>query len=798
MCDVSLLQSFNTFASGQDLKNQQNFLCNRNCLQVQNPFNQYCLISPPSRLASTTTCDLASDPDAAFLFTDTLAGKIQTLHDLPVLFESFLDAGSTQLWLPHTLDTVNFIGTNNFYNGQRPLPALISEFLVSDDNLQSLAFFNQSGGAFYTLYALDKYGMYRQQNFPNGSPIQAYALIDPFYNIFQSPNGSEQYVLVAGVVYVNTAAGWVPLQFTTNPPAIENMLIAREPLVTATILQSDTKLFFIQPVNPTQLFATGIIFCCFTQNRQHIVVCSNTVGGYTLQVLTSQGAIVQAWGLSNPGIFPNTGAYVAITTGNYTFPGNFSVYVQRPSPATSVQIFLNTSSLTAVASFPANFTITQIVGNSAYVLQSTPNIVRRIDGFTSQTVGLPTIMSSNSTATFFWAIVGTNVSYCIPPSSLFIQPSNTIYLAEDFAVNDEYKMDSASSVLVERWYLGRLFVNLPTQLLTNQVLCVSRHNRFRVILDTIFPATPTSFAYLTFRLERFNDFYVLTSGNYQLTLVEDANLIAGDVYQSNTPDQNSDPDSSQVWSDISVPLCTLNGLYILFRDNLTVRISYNVFNSARFAEWCSQTPEYRSRAIQAQADFCFNNLRTPLSATNLFLDTRCGCVGGTRLLDVAFPGVDMSVNGRLEQVLPCVVDDCAKSFSRGPEQSNAYFFTQDSCSQDLTMCAELLTTSVNTNLRNVTVNQNCGTDPNACLNNAECPIGTVCIGGQCTVSCANDARCIQAYHDPFARCDSQTGRCLFATNTKPSNYDFTMWMIIVGFIVLSLIVFLVILALFVK
>lgn len=801
MCDIQLLLSFDTFGTAQTPTN--NFIVNKSCAQVAKPFDQYCLIPPPSRLAATSTCSDINDPEVSFLFTDVLAGKMQTLHDLPVLFESFLPiVGSTQVWVPHTLDTVNSIQSYPAgpYNGQRFLPPIITRFIVSDDNKQSLAFFNVSGGTFFTLYALDMYGMYRAQTFSNGTVMNT-PQTDAFHGCFQSQDGVDQYALLLNVVYTRVANGtWSPLTFVTNPPPIYNVLVSRG-AVNCTALQGATRLYFTQPFLTPQDYPQGIIWSCFTQNRAHIVICgfASVFNGYAIAVINATtGAQVQGWEIDNSTALDTPGPYTAITTGNYVVPNSFDVLVQRPSPLSSARITLATTAAVAFITLPFNFTITSFVGQFAYLLQTQPQVLQFTSGASANVPFTITAMTSNSQGTFYCAQSGPDTWFLpSPPLPTWTQTPIPLYLAEAFAVNDEYKMDAASTVLVELWYLGRLFLDLPTTLVPNSVVVTSRHNRFRVLVSNVNPTTPTSFANVTFRLERMNEYYVLTSGNYVVTVTEDANLKAGDVWQSNTPDQFSDPELTHTWSDLTVPIATVNGLYILFRDTQTIRIAYNVFNSALFKLWCDTTPEYRSRGIQAQADFCVKNLLSPESNT-VFLDLRCGCVAGAYLLPLLFPGIDMTSSGRLEQVMPCVVDDCGKAFGNNPEVSNAYAFTDETCRQDLTMCADLVRTGTNTNIQNLTISQNCGTDFNSCLENAECPLGTACINGQCTVTCGNDTRCIQTLHDPFARCDPKTGQCLFAHQTKPDNSQFIMWMVIVGFGVATLIVMLVILALFAK
>jgi len=122
MCNIAPLLLFDTFSTGGE-----DFTVNKQCGQLVNPFNQYCLPPPASRLATTSTCtSTLNNPAIQFLFQDVVAGNIKTLQDLPIVFESFPDIqDTTSTWVDHTADTPNRCcesGLIGGYNGFRPVP----------------------------------------------------------------------------------------------------------------------------------------------------------------------------------------------------------------------------------------------------------------------------------------------------------------------------------------------------------------------------------------------------------------------------------------------------------------------------------------------------------------------------------------------------------------------------------------------------------------------------------------------------------------------------------------------------
>jgi len=807
MCDISPLITFDVFGSGTDEKDTL-FTLNKTCAQVTNPFNQYCLIPPTERLAQTMTCNpTLQNPRLPFVFTDAISGKIRTFQDLPIVFESFPSIPSSDPWVPNPEDQANrifdFFLPN--YNGFRPVSSRITRVVTNNTNTQMLTLQSQNNtGQSFQLFAMDTYGFLRPQFLTNGQQVETSAL-DVRQNCYMTANGSTQFALINGILLqpiTDEPNTWEPVTSPIPLPlGILNVFMTDDGSFIA--LQYLNVILFLRPISFAALpFADPILWGTFTQNKAHLLICTLLPqgAGAQIHVINVQtGLIVFVWNAATLNLLQANAVYSAITTGNFTPSSIFNVIIARPDPLASVKIMLSVPAGTAtLITSPPQPVITAFVGPTAWLQLGETNLFF-IDGSTIPiTPGVWTILWANPTTTRMYGFFQEQLWSLTIATREWTNAPSPVYMSANTVINDEYI--TSFPPLVEMWYLGKLFINVPLTIAVNDILGKSRHERFRLVITAIVSATDVFFAYVTLRLERVNNYFLLTSEALGPALLyEDANLMVGDVWQSRTKDEASDPASFLQWIIIAHPLVTSNGLYILFLNTITstVRVVYNVFNSPQFAEWCAQDPEYLSNAIENQATFCFNNLA--LEDGKSFFDPRCACIGGSRLMKILYPAatIDSNTSGRLETALPCILNDCGRAFALGPEQSNAYAFTQQSCKQDVTMCSDVINVGVGINANKLQIVQNCGQDPTACRKNEECPIGTVCVNGQCVVSCTTDARCKSVLGDPLATCNPITGQCLYNTAVNKDNSSRTLLIVIIVLGALIFLMFLLLLAFFV-
>jgi hypothetical protein len=206
------------------------------------------------------------------------------------------------------------------------------------------------------------------------------------------------------------------------------------------------------------------------------------------------------------------------------------------------------------------------------------------------------------------------------------------------------------------------------------------------------------------------------------------------------------------------PLVTPNGLYVLYQplNQNTIRVAFNVFNSAAFADSCAIGSKERiSRAVQRQLDFCSSQLQSSdpdVSIENLFADKRCTCLAKNIIFEKLFPNAaDRDSFGasqaRLKDNLPCLLSSCQDALGN-KEVTNVYNVIYGQCQNaDLSLCSAVLTKGVNTqiNLVSGVVSQACGTSLVGCTQDSNCPHGQTCSNGRCVSPCLVNGDCLPGY-----------------------------------------------------
>jgi len=772
MCDIQPLINFDVFATQP---RNDDFKFNNTCQTVSSPFEQYCLIPPSSRLEATNTCrPFLEDTHANdFIFPHIINGQIKTLEDLPPLFISFPQTESKETWISEPDIKANDAFTK---------PLGVSRIAISNTGPQMLCLAS-IGNNTLQLYQLDAFGFFRAQRSDTGNLLTT-PTSDTRCNVFVNGDGSLLFALLSGNLYQYVSATWTLVKTTVldlwfTPNAIVYVL--------------QTSLFFDYGSSSTASlpFPLGILWTCLTQDRNFIIVATNlSAFQIVIQVIDiTTRSVLDTWTMN--AVF-NTVSFAICLTQTFTNTTTLELFVTQDN--NTLDVTLVPSLPTAQVTVIVNQFIARFYNNIAWIINNQLFIVNQLPIALAPGMDANTALAPTQSANEVFAFASDGTLQRLSQQQLPWTNNFDLYMEFGNRLNDT---QSTPSQPIALWYMGSVFVTIPTiDAPLPFVLGISRHNRYRWVLQSV---VVDFLPHAVSQMQHINDFYLLTTGE-DVRFYEDANIVVQDehgavIWESNTRDRFGDSGTYQNWIARSHPLSTGNGLYLCFvnaQQNRVV-IAYNVFNSPQFANWCRQDTEYITRALNAQREFCFRNLHVD----DLFFDPRCACVGGTQLFQELFPGVafDTQTTGRLVAALPCLSSECGTAFLEGPENTNVYDYVHKQCEQDVVICSDILSASADLNIRNYQVNQYCGSNPNTCLQNEQCPIGSQCINGQCVLSCTSDLRCREALKDPFALCVS--GACVFAEE-KASQQKKQNWQIVaLVILILVLIMFIVLMVVFI-
>ncbi len=231
-----------------------------------------------------------------------------------------------------------------------------------------------------------------------------------------------------------------------------------------------------------------------------------------------------------------------------------------------------------------------------------------------------------------------------------------------------------------------------------------------------------------------------------------------------------------------------NGRYLLLVYNDRVDLVINPFNMPRFTASTELQEEGLESAVKAQANFCIQALNGEARNSVEFVDGRCTCVGGPRLLKRVYPRIQtltIAVQDKLQEDLPCIMKQCDLYEA---EYSNAAAFVGNRCIVSTGVCSQHIDPAV----QNLIAVQDCGINLNPCTSTANCPTGSNCRNGQCVAQCSSDATCRNA--NPLARCVNgqcieQTPKSQQNTNSVSSFYIVSIVFAVILLILLILLVF---------
>ena len=546
MCDFSPLLLFDVYSTGAS-----DFFVNKTCLQISNPFNQYCLIAPASRLDGTTTCSQTLQNGLAlFVFQDAISGRINLLRDLPIVFESFPDVkDSTSVWIDHVNDVPNKVLPGfGRYNGFKPLP---NRRAVSIDNNTNtlLMFMTLDASLTFNLMRIDDVGLLRPQRDVVTEEFLVGSVSDTSLQTFVSGDNSSRLAIINRILYQSIEtdklhfAKIAILAFLN----IDDVLINRSNLIVARV---GAILYFVEMPSQTVhivQFGSELVFVVPTQNTNHLLMCvqldqtpNSDFYVLVIDVLTRQ--VVKQWLIDNFTLanLPSPSTPIPLDVlcdGNWVNTSSFLTIYMVPQPDDPCWIVV-LSGLAPIASFnynAGNARITRFIDNTAWT-QVTIDAERLY--VLSGTVAFPVLGTGGPTLwatenhVRVWGLFGTalwSVNTTVLPLA-WTPAANPLHSAMQYNMNDEYDL-APSFPDPELWWLGTKVVEQvpPAVLLVPDfVLATSQHNRFRAVVTGIAPGSATTFPFVLTKLQRINNYHLLVDGNTNLSLpyfFENANLL---------------------------------------------------------------------------------------------------------------------------------------------------------------------------------------------------------------------------------------------------------------------------------
>lgn len=413
-------------------------------------------------------------------------------------------------------------------------------------------------------------------------------------------------------------------------------------------------------------------------------------------------------------------------------------------------------------------------------------------------------LSSNGPAELFFCDDGSLKTYQKTPYQLYVN-ANVL-------VSDAGPPIGVPAQPTVTWFFGSQLYEVVA---IGDVL-YSPHQYYRLLVSANVSKTQKhAFPNLVYTYQRANIRVLAQSGVLQLFDNSQTRIVASSgsnvvLWTRNTNDTWGSSDNFSPHTD-STPrftnetkLISPNGNYIFYTPTnipgAGPRVVLNIFNSAAFAEYAKQSPERFAQALQMQSDFCWAQLRMPTGATVTtdleFLDKRCYCVGGPRLLHAIYPTeLDPDNNTQtnrpqnsnfalINQNFPCLSKYCQEVLTQ-PEPSNVYANVQNQCQNaPLTVCSSVITKKTPGTLFDIQqgfIIQECASSlPLMCGEDVLCPLGSNCVDGKCLLDCSSNADCALG-----SAC--MNGVCV-GTSQQPTSAPIYDWVVAIVLAVAFLIV----------
>ena len=592
-CDIDPLLTFNVFGSSiiVDDNEETTFHLNESCSQIVDPFSQYCLIPPSSRLEATQTCSTIEQQrlNPNYIFSRITQGLIQTLPDLPILYVSFPEEKGDQasnIWIrndelypPNRVIDFSLMQ----YNGFRPVGAAnkIRGLAVSDVRFGVFLMLFESfdDPNQLQLYKLDPFGFFRPQYDSEQRKLQVSYSSTSIFKPFVACNaaGTIQCALLAGIAFkfnFNTKY-WDLLSEKTN---LKNLIVYEDFI----ILTASDSIGFITPRVINVILTGDFVWQCLDRNGIYLFVgtvlnLSNFVHVIDLstQVLTAVISIPLITTFS-----PNR-FYSAINVAS-DIEGTTIIYVTENN-TTPLQQFtlIDFTSGTQTTIFPFRF-VEEFYNNKVWFEnnelhfnnQTTFATTEGVNAFTTF-VTPNTSLASNTNDTWAFAegllqrfrpntfqsavsqknerdgrgvgsvggvggvgMGGGMRGVGMGGAGNIVRASNwtsnfNLYMPYEAHINDLSSVEgwhfppSGSPP----WYYGYTSIRFVQEQFTNFPVefATSRHNIYRWIVDGVTSENKTQFPHLNSYLTRINDYYLIQTVNlFKTNVSDDANVIITD------------------------------------------------------------------------------------------------------------------------------------------------------------------------------------------------------------------------------------------------------------------------------
>lgn len=371
-----------------------------------------------------------------------------------------------------------------------------------------------------------------------------------------------------------------------------------------------------------------------------------------------------------------------------------------------------------------------------------------------------------------------------------------LYFAQQARVSDfglpTLDRDVYVPAVSSRWYMGVITLaqdpnpggatHFPYE------VARSAHQTFRFVVTSVRTTAGDlqTFPFAVGQLQRANE-YILAHQSFDVKVNNDSNVVFEfsdpvNNWQSNTHDRVSVQEGSAIVSNLKqepFAIASNNGLYLLYTvpERRRLRLIFNPFNASRMTQWCATDIDRFNQALQIQHDVCWTNMKIPNN--DLFVDSRCTCIGGRALFDIVVPGTDLqsrSLTAPLAESLPCFTETC-NSGTNGISETptNVSRFVSGRCTDRILNITRQLATIQRGDLTKnagYEVYNSAGLNRGQCSQNEQpCDFGSKCVNGRCIATCSSNAQCQQLYGLANSTCVNQ----LCTPVTPPAHVVVEWW-----------------------
>lgn len=774
-----------------------------------------CLLPPTERLATMCNASLSN------YFASVLNGEIKTLNDLPVVWDAPFALATNDPWILRLADANQF-SSSSFYLGLQPLPFFqdiavsnsysafwgvihgrLFQSNVSTGFLQSDHSQVQGTDDMFQSVALNEDGTIGIVMFSNA----VFLWSNNVFTLMPSVDSTE--VFFIGIKLFSLASTTDPLHLilvaqhnTTGVVTLWHFSLHP----TSVVLIRQTDISFPGSENSVVQWFAVTMDGLFTVIGIDPGPTINSTSYPVFLASNSNDAVLPQLQWNVPRVLGSTtvlvGASRAICRGSMTPgpPGVLDLLVWHKAFHLLQRVTLSVSSSVTQASIvETNICfLTETLSRSHYAFGSSiTNLIRAgntVNPLTWSTVASEPSFSGKDPSSKLTNMVlfpGFAVALAFfDDHTFFVCNNNSINDTFGFTWLHDYDMFSNENAQVsdfgtltllpqpqQTWFFGYG----TTPLVQPGDTVVSPHQYFRLHIHPQPTVAVDRYATIGASLEQANMRALLTlPTNSACLLLNDSNVRiltnanTVTVWERRTTDgfwSTDDATSAATATHIdptalNVPYVSKNGLYICFVDSgtNTIKVCFNVFNSAAFAQYCSEDPERRSRAIAHQRDFCASALA--ITSSSFFADARCTCIADPQtLLQSAFPSRTFSdiTTARLTQTLPCLLNSCQDVVLAQENSNVAQFLTEKCKGAPLALCSSIINLPSASELKmaDAVVIQNCGANAVPCDQDNKCPFGASCLQGTCVPNCVTNQDC-----GNNQTCSPQ-GVCVTMSNVTP-------------------------------